>query len=152
MAEKLDLLFDTIRPPEHKDRKYSPNAVAAKINERAGKEIITGVYIWQLRTGRAKNPTLVKLRALASFFGVPVAYLVDDGEEADLVHRDLSALRGMLRLEVRGLAARLANLPGPGLDYVRDIIIQVDHAYELQRQQQHHDDTSAESEEGKRLE
>jgi transcriptional regulator with XRE-family HTH domain len=136
LAEKLTLLFDTIRPPG-RDSRYTDKEVAALINaratERGDKISISNVYIWQLRTGRRQNPTLEALRALAEFFDVPAAYFVDDNGQAARIHQDLLALNGMQRLRLRGVAARVAQLPDQGLDYISEVIKQVDEALIRQR-------------------
>ncbi|MGP4001052.1 XRE family transcriptional regulator [Streptomyces sp. 8N706] len=74
LADKLNRLFATVRPdPDHE---YSNEHVAASIRETDVS--ISQSYIWQLRKSRKTNPTLRHLQGLANFFGVPVAYFVED--------------------------------------------------------------------------
>ena len=72
IAEKLDRLFRATGRPEP-----SYMAVAEAIRARQG-VAVSHTYIWQLRTGRRDNPTVQHLTALAGYFGVPVAYFLDD--------------------------------------------------------------------------
>ena len=53
-AERLDRLFRTVHP---KDRgPYTPSEVAGAINEAAGDKVVSGTYLWLLRTGQRDNP------------------------------------------------------------------------------------------------
>jgi hypothetical protein len=53
---------------------YTPGDVAAAINAEAGEDVISGQYIWLLRTGRRDNLTYKHLIAISWFFGVsPIA-------------------------------------------------------------------------------
>src|ERR1700722_11289166 len=55
-AERLDRLFRTVHP---KDRgPYTPAEVAEAINEAAGDKVVSGTYLWLLRTGQRDNPTM----------------------------------------------------------------------------------------------
>lgn len=121
LAEKLERLFATIHPAGRGP--YSNEEVAAAIQEQSG-PTISGTYIWLLRKGQRDNPTKKHLEALASFFGVPVAYFFDDditsqlGPQLDL----LAALRDS---SVRDIALRIAELSPDSLDAIRGMIEQV---------------------------
>jgi hypothetical protein len=68
-AERLDRLFRTVHP---KDRgPYTPAEVADAINQAAGERVVSGTYLWLLRTGQRDNPTMKHLIAIARFFSVP---------------------------------------------------------------------------------
>jgi transcriptional regulator with XRE-family HTH domain len=41
---------------------------------------VSKAHIWWLEKGRAENPTMTLLKALADFYGVSVSYLVGEGE------------------------------------------------------------------------
>jgi transcriptional regulator with XRE-family HTH domain len=43
---------------------------------------VSKAHIWELEKGRADNPTMTLLKALADFYGVSVSYLVGEGEPA----------------------------------------------------------------------
>lgn len=89
LAEKINHLFDAIRSPSGQE--YSNEYVAASIG-KGGVTTISQSYIWQLRKGKKDNPTISHLQSLADFFGVPVAYFVDDGV-AGKVEGKIEALR-----------------------------------------------------------
>ena len=58
-AERLDRLFRTVHP---KDRgPYTPAEAAEAINEAAGDKVVSGTYLWLLRTGQRDNPTMVAI-------------------------------------------------------------------------------------------
>ena len=54
IASRLDHLFRTVHPKS--PGPYTPAEVAAAINEAAGENVISAVYVWQLRTGRRAAP------------------------------------------------------------------------------------------------
>ncbi|MEU5809089.1 MULTISPECIES: helix-turn-helix domain-containing protein [unclassified Streptomyces] len=89
LADRLNRLFATVRPDPHHE--YSNEYVAAAIRQSEADVSISQSYIWQLRNGRKSNPTLMHLRALAGFFGVPTAYFVED-EAADRITKQLELL------------------------------------------------------------
>lgn len=67
-AERLDRLFRTVHP---KDRgPYTPAEAAEAINKTAGERVVSGTYLWLLRTGERDNPTMKHLIAIRRFFGV----------------------------------------------------------------------------------
>jgi transcriptional regulator with XRE-family HTH domain len=95
--------------------------VAEAINQAAGKNIISTVYIWQLRTGQRDNPTMRHLSALAAFFGVSPAYFFPGSQAGqDRTQPDLAkALRDD---SVRDLALRAAGLSDRSLQAISQII------------------------------
>ncbi|MCA2225170.1 helix-turn-helix domain-containing protein [Nonomuraea aurantiaca] len=106
LADKLNRLFQTVR--RQGDAEYSNVAVAEAISK--GQDVqISHTYIWQLRTGRRVNPTIMHLTALATFFGVPVAYFLNDAETAK-IDKDLELLAGMRKAGVTHIALRSAEL------------------------------------------
>ncbi len=121
LAEKLERLFATIHPAGRGP--YSNEEVAAAIQEQNG-PTISGTYIWLLRKGQRDNPTKKHLEALASFFGVPVAYFFDD-EIATQLAPQLSLLAALRDSSVREIALRMAELSPGSLDAIRGMIEQV---------------------------
>src|SRR5450759_2612334 len=93
-SEKLNRLFEEKRKPE--GTHYSQSEVIEGI-----KGVLTRVYLWKLRTGRATNPGFQIIKAIADFFGVAPSYffesnkmdaeLIEKAQENDLV--DQIALR-----------------------------------------------------------
>lgn len=129
LAAKLDRLFTTMR---HKSAAEPSNAtVAAAITEQLGVPI-SHTYIWQLRTGRRDNPSIQHLTALATYFGVPVAYFLDD-EESAKIERDLELLTTLRENGVADIALRAADLSQDSRDAVSDLITRL---LKLERPQQ----------------
>lgn len=89
LALKLDLLFRTRLRPVSKaqhardiaaagDPNLPPRLVEHSTVAVARAAGSTDAYIHQLRRGQRQNPAIQKLRGIAEFFGVDVAYLADD--------------------------------------------------------------------------
>ncbi|HEY8425661.1 MAG TPA: tetratricopeptide repeat protein [Limnochordales bacterium] len=74
VMERLRHLFETVKRPD--GRRWTLREVA----EGTGLSLS---YLWKLRSGRAVNPTRQVLEKLASFFGVPVTYLMGSTEKAE---------------------------------------------------------------------
>jgi transcriptional regulator with XRE-family HTH domain len=121
LAEKLNYLFQTVREPGR--REYSNEEVATAITRDQG-ESISASYLWYLRTGQRDNPTIKHVNALARFFGVPVAYFVDD-EASEQVEAELAVLAAMRDTGIRDVALRAAGLSAESLETIGDIISRV---------------------------
>lgn len=67
-AERLDFLCT------HDPRGPLSNPQVVQMLEERGLPSFSGTYMWQLRTGRADNPTLRHMDSLADLFGVPRDY------------------------------------------------------------------------------
>jgi transcriptional regulator with XRE-family HTH domain len=63
---------------------------------------VSKAHIWDLETGRSKNPSIELLKNLANCFGVSVADLIDENPTAE--NQD-SRVVGMYR-ELKGLSER----------------------------------------------
>ncbi|MBO4209174.1 helix-turn-helix domain-containing protein [Micromonospora echinofusca] len=128
-ADRLNLLFETIRPAGRRTP-HSNKEVAAAIRAAGGS--ISDVYIWQLRSGRRKNPTKDHIEALAAFFGVSPAYFFDD-ELARHTIADLRTLDALRRLQVQHVSLRTV-LQHKGLSPASQEVIQqmVDRCLELE--------------------
>jgi transcriptional regulator with XRE-family HTH domain len=118
IAGKLDRLFRTTGKPEP-----SYMAIAEAIREGQGVPI-SHTYIWQLRTGRRDNPTVQHLTALAGYFGVPVAYFLDD-QLAERVDSQLELLRSLRAAGVAEIALRAADVSPRGREAISEAIRQV---------------------------
>ncbi|MET0233297.1 MAG: helix-turn-helix domain-containing protein [Kibdelosporangium sp.] len=121
IAEKLDRLFQRVRPAGQGE--YSHSAVAEAIREQQGISI-SHTYIWQLRTGRRDNPTIQHLTALATFFGVPVAYFLDD-EETKKIDSELELLAALRDTGVTEIALRAADLSPGSRETISNMIMKV---------------------------
>jgi transcriptional regulator with XRE-family HTH domain len=121
LAEKVDHLFLTVRRPD--GREYTYDEVESGTGGRVSRS-----YVWKLRKGRNRNPSLEVVEALAGFFGVPAGYffggaLADDGESrlaaavAALLRDDaaralLEGSRGLSPAAMSALLAMLGHLRG----------------------------------------
>lgn len=123
LARKLARLF-VLHP--HDGKPYTAADVAGAINKRAGKNIISATYVWQLRVGRADNPTVNRLKALAEFFHVPASYLLGGDDELDRrTEAELDDLELMQRQRVRQVAYQMAALPDDGQAAVQDLALRI---------------------------
>ena len=75
LADKLEKLFDEVRKPD--GSKYTQTEVVEGTNG-----VLTRVYLWKLRTGRATNPGFHIIKALADFFNVDTNYFSESEESA----------------------------------------------------------------------
>jgi transcriptional regulator with XRE-family HTH domain len=121
IAEKLDRLFRRVRAAGRAEPSYM--AVAEAI--RAGQGVpISHTYIWQLRTGKRDNPTVQHLTALATYFGVPVSYFLDD-EQTRRVDAQLDLLRTLSDAGVAEIALRAADVSPRGRETISELIRKV---------------------------
>jgi transcriptional regulator with XRE-family HTH domain len=121
LADKLNHLFATVHPASRGP--YSNDEAAAAIREQGG-PTISGTYLWLLRKGQRDNPTLKHLEALATFFGVPPAYFLDDAATAK-VDAELDLLNAMRDVGVHNVALRLAGLSAKSLQSIVDVVERV---------------------------
>ena len=76
LADKLEKLFDEVRKPD--GSKYTQTEVVEGTNG-----VLTRVYLWKLRTGRATNPGFHIIKSLADFFHVDTNYFSESDESAE---------------------------------------------------------------------
>lgn len=107
LADKLNYLFTQVRHVDE-DREYTGREVVAAVNA-SGTEL-SASHLSELRRGIKANPTLRVLQALAAFFGVRVAYLLDDPDAVREVHARFALRTAMSDAEVRDAAHRVAGL------------------------------------------
>lgn len=118
LAQKLDHLFRTVHPRGRGE--YSYAEVAVGIKDRGG-PTVSASYLWELRTGRADNPTKKHLEALADFFGVNPSYFFDEGSVAR-IEAQLDLLAALRDAGVREIALRASGLSPRGLAALRGVI------------------------------
>jgi transcriptional regulator with XRE-family HTH domain len=121
IAAKLDRLFRQVRASGQAEPSYM--AVAEAIRTRQDVPI-SHTYIWQLRTGRRDNPTIQHLTALATYFGVPVSYFLDD-EQTRRVDAQLDLLATIRDAGVTEIALRAADVSPRGRDTISELIRKV---------------------------
>lgn len=119
IADRLNALF-AASPNPQRHREWTLKEVAQGVKE-FGFEVSPS-YIWRLKNGIARNPTLYHLQGLARFFNVPVAYFVDD-RVAEQVRGEMRALAVLREIGVAEVVARGGgtDTPAPAveLDEVR---------------------------------
>jgi len=76
-AQKLERLFEEVRKPNGK------RFTQAEVVEGTG-GILTRVYLWKLRTGKALNPGFHIVRAITDFFGVDPGYFFESQAASEL--------------------------------------------------------------------
>ncbi|MFV1501314.1 helix-turn-helix domain-containing protein [Mycobacterium kansasii] len=126
LAAKLNKLFDIVRKPN--EPPMSNQAAVEKIQEKTG-VAISATYMWQLRNGSRTNPTVQHVRAIAKFFGVSTAYLVDNDSD-EKIEAQLGLLVNLRDSGVRDLAARASGLTP---DALRGVAAMVDAARRIER-------------------
>jgi transcriptional regulator with XRE-family HTH domain len=83
--------------------------------------MVSGTYLWLLRTGQRDNPTMKHLIAIARFFAVPPTYFFpDDTLDENAVPAELMAALG--DAQVRVMALRAAGLSERSLKAITDMI------------------------------
>lgn len=107
LAARLNYLFEHVRPPGE-DREYSGREVVAAVNA-AGTDL-SASHLSQLRRGLKTNPTIKVLQAIAMFFEVRVAYLLDDPEAVREVESQIALRSAMQDAQVQDIAHRAAGL------------------------------------------
>jgi transcriptional regulator with XRE-family HTH domain len=121
IAEKLDRLFTQVRSAGQGEASYM--TVAEAIRAKQGIQI-SHTYIWQLRTGRRTNPTVQHLKGLATFFGVPIAYFLDD-DEARKIDSQLALLGTLRDAKVQEIALRAADVSPSSRDTIGELVRKV---------------------------
>jgi transcriptional regulator with XRE-family HTH domain len=106
-ATRLSHLFETVQGPDGK--RWSLSAVARTLTDRYDLPT-TQSYVSQLRSGARVNPTINYVAALASIFGVPTSYLVDNGLDG-LTRDELDLISTMRSAGVVGIAMRAMDVP-----------------------------------------
>lgn len=106
LAAKLNNLFDLKRK---KGMSQLSNYAAAKGIEELTGVSITAQYLSQIRLGKKTNISVVHLRAIATFFGVPASYLIESGDD-ERVRAQLESLRALREAGVRDILTRVAGL------------------------------------------
>lgn len=106
LASRLTKLFEVMRKAG--TAPLSNAAAAAAITEKTGVSI-SPAYLWQLRSGVKRNPTVAHLRAIAEFFGVPASYLIDRDPDQK-IDAQLTLIQALRDVGVRDLAVRTSGL------------------------------------------
>ncbi len=116
LAEKLEYLFDKIRPcgdeldpADEPGRKYTNREIAEKINKAAAGSgngvTISGAYVGELRRGVATDPRASHIEALATAFRVDPAYFLNT-PATTRIQEQLHLLDQLRATDVRRVALR----------------------------------------------
>lgn len=126
LQQRLNELLATHYPDERKRPGYA--RLAKEIRDVTG-GTISGTYLWELATGKKRNVTLEQLDILASFFGVPPEYFLND-DVAERVNTQLALASALRDARVRNLAMRAEGLSPASLDA---LLTMVNEARRIQR-------------------
>jgi transcriptional regulator with XRE-family HTH domain len=116
IAEKIDYLFRTVRRPD--GREFTYDEVEQGTDGRVSRS-----YVWKLRHGRNRNPSLDVIEALSEFFHVPPQYFfgadLQENEEA----RAAAEVAALLQdTRAREVARRARGLSPASLEAVNGLI------------------------------
>jgi transcriptional regulator with XRE-family HTH domain len=109
-AERLNQLLEVKRKPD--GTKYSQTEIIA-----GTQGVLTRVYLWKLRKGRASNPGFHVIKAIADFFKVDPSYFFEDDDRA--------TPKAALVIEnelVKQIALRSSLLDEDGKKHILDLI------------------------------
>ena len=137
VADKLNKLYDDIRPQGRRGRRYTNDEVAAAIRTADPGIRVTGAYLSALRTGAKQNPSSELRIALARFFGLPAGYFFDEAIAAQ-TDAEIELARVAANSGVRRLALRALDLSPQGLAAVASM---VEHVLALDREPSAHTST-----------
>ncbi|SDY91053.1 hypothetical protein SAMN05421504_107409 [Amycolatopsis xylanica] len=118
LAGKINHLI-AVRHPDTR-RRPGYTRLAEEIRESTGARL-SGTYLWELATGRKRNPTVDQVAVLASYFGVPAEYFLND-EVADRVNAQISLASALRNAKVRDIALRADGLAPQTLDTILAIV------------------------------
>lgn len=127
-ARTLDGLIRPRPRPDGRAGVMSNEQVAEEVNALAGRDVVSGTYVWQLRTGRRRNPSLEAITALADYFKVSPSDFLDD-KARQLGDEELRLITALQDAGVSELAARAVGLSPKTL---QSILTMVDHARQLE--------------------
>jgi transcriptional regulator with XRE-family HTH domain len=117
VSEKIDHLFHTVRRED--GREYTYDDV-----ERGTDGRVSRSYVWKLRHGRNRNPSLDVIEAMAEFFRVPPSYFFGEKLDSDPGAQEAAEVASLLQdpaarhvaLKARGLSAPAIHAVGTLLD------------------------------------
>jgi len=114
LAEKLEKLFNEVRKPN--GSKYTQTEVVEGTNG-----VLTRVYLWKLRTGRATNPGFHIIKALADFFQVDTNYFSENEEST--TEKEITLPTGRYYEEIRARAYKMDDKTQKAILDMMDFIL-----------------------------
>ncbi|BCY10019.1 helix-turn-helix transcriptional regulator [Actinoplanes sp. L3-i22] len=121
LAQRLNRLFDEVRPAGRGGRRYTNEDVAAAVKAINPEIRVGGAYLSALRNGTKRHPSTELLAALARHFGKPIAYFFDEPDPEPGAD-ELARLAD--NTQVRRLALRALDLSPEGLTAVAELVEQ----------------------------
>ncbi|MFI9275547.1 hypothetical protein ACIGXM_33290 [Kitasatospora sp. NPDC052896] len=137
--QRLNELLNALYPDERTRPGYA--AISREIRQTTGGRI-SGTYLWELATGKKHNVTLEQLDVLATFFGVPLEYFLNDAV-AERVSSQLAMASALRDTRVRNLALRAEGLSPASLDALLTMVDEVRKLQNLPRINDAADDPAA---------
>ncbi len=126
VSEKIDHLFRTIR--RHDNREYTYDDVERGTNGKVSRS-----YVWKLRHGRNRNPSLDVIESMSEFFQVPPAYFFEPGDAAEGRAGELAAAAALLQdASARLVSEKVRGLSPTSMEAVNSLIDNL-HAIEASR-------------------
>lgn len=121
LADKLNGLFTRVLSPNGDE--FTLEEVVAGVRAERGVDgaTISVSYLWQLRKGLRTNPTLRHLEVLARFFGVSLAYFLDEASYRR-IEDQLASIALLRDQSVHRVAARAAGLSPDSLQAIAQMI------------------------------
>jgi transcriptional regulator with XRE-family HTH domain len=115
VSEKLDYLFSTVRRADGREFTYDDV-------ERGTGGRVSRSYVWKLRHGRNRNPSLDVIEAVGEFFSVPPEYFFCNREEGARA-TEAAAVAALLHDQAaRSVAERARGLSDTALQAVVALI------------------------------
>ncbi|MER7759759.1 XRE family transcriptional regulator [Streptomyces sp. NPDC097619] len=135
IGRRLGHLIETLHPENRGPYTYLEIADLIRARAAEGEPTVSHGTIQSIRTGKVTNPGVDSLRALASFFGVPASYFLDDAVAAAVDQR-IREIKGSVERagagdelakaledrEVRAVAFRLSGLSARSLRGIKGIV------------------------------
>jgi transcriptional regulator with XRE-family HTH domain len=142
LAQRLNQLFDEVRPAGRGGRRYTNEDVAAAVKASNPEIRVGGAYLSALRNGTKRHPSTELLAALARHFGKPIGYFFDEPEPSGSSAADELA-RLADNAQVRRLALRALDLSPEGVSAVAKLVEQALQADRQGRPATRPDDSTA---------
>jgi transcriptional regulator with XRE-family HTH domain len=106
ISEKIDHLFRTVRRGDGREFTYEDV-------ERGTNGCVSRSYVWKLRHGHNRNPSMDVIEALGRFFSVPPEYFFSSSVEDNRRGREAAEAAALLRDPTARAVAESARGLGP---------------------------------------
>lgn len=116
VSEKIDHLFHTVCRADGREFTYDDV-------ERGTGGRVSRSYVWKLRHGRNRNPSLDVIEAMAEFFRVPPSYFFGEALESDPQAREAAEVAALLQdPAARRVAEKARGLSTPSIQALSGLI------------------------------